>query len=139
MKGIVIVERTFQAPVEKVWRAMTEHESIAKWFFPLPKFKPEVGFAFTFYATKDGVTYRHLCRIVEVVADERMVWNWRYEGYEGDSTVTFGLLSEADKTRFKLTHAGLDTFPQTGGFEQSGFEQGWDFIISALQKVIEKT
>jgi len=43
--------------------------------------------------------------------------------------VTFELFPEGDKTRLKLTHTGLDSFPDDAHFARSRFEGGWATII----------
>ena len=44
----VVIERTFNAPVAKVWNAITDAEEMRQWYFDLKEFKPEVGFEFEF-------------------------------------------------------------------------------------------
>lgn len=56
--------------------------------------------------------YTHICKIVEVIPYQKLSYSWTYKDYEGDSLVTFELFSEEEKTRLKLTHEGLETFPQ---------------------------
>ena len=36
----VIVERTFDAPVARVWKALTDVEQMRQWYFDLKEFKP---------------------------------------------------------------------------------------------------
>ncbi len=136
-----VIERTFNAPVEKVWKAITDKNEMKKWYFDLAEFKPEVGFEFQFYGEgKTGEKFLHLCRITEVVKNKKLKHSWRYEGYEGNSFVTFELFDEGEKTRLKLTHEGLETFPVTAhnDFAKENFAEGWTYIIgTALQKFTE--
>ena len=44
----VVIERTFNAPVPRVWKALTDVEEMRRWYFDLKEFKPEVGFEFEF-------------------------------------------------------------------------------------------
>src|SRR4030095_523220 len=45
MAAPIILERTFDAPVEKVWKAITDIDQMKQWYFPqLENFKPEEGF-----------------------------------------------------------------------------------------------
>ena len=72
--------------------------------------------------------------------NKKLRHSWRYEGYEGNSFVTFELFDEGEKTRLKLTHEGLETFPVTAhnDFAKENFAEGWTYIIgTALQKFIE--
>jgi uncharacterized protein YndB with AHSA1/START domain len=135
----VVIERTFNAPVERVWKALTDVEQMRQWYFDLKKFKPEVGFEFEFVVEHEGMTYDHRCKITEVVPQKKIAYTWRYEGHEGNSLVTFELFADGDKTRLKLTHKGLETFPKTPAYARENFEKGWTQIIgSELKQFVEK-
>ena len=134
----VVIERTFNAPVARVWKALTDVRDMRRWYFDLTEFKPEVGFEFEFTVEHEGFKYSHLCRIAEVVPQKKLAYTWRYKGYEGDSLVTFELLADGDKTRLKLTHVGLETFPKLPAFARKKFEAGWTEIIgSELKQFVE--
>jgi uncharacterized protein YndB with AHSA1/START domain len=134
-----VIERTFNAPVEKVWKAITDREQMKQWYFNIPQFKPEPGFEFRFEGGDECSTYLHLCTVKEVIENRKLSYSWRYEGYEGDSLVTFELFPEGDKTRLKLTHEGLETFPANNPvFARESFAAGWGDIIGAsLRKFVE--
>ena len=134
----VIVERTFNAPVARVWKALTDVEEMRRWYFDLEEFKPEVGFEFEFIFEHEGMRYHHLCRVTEVIPQKKLSYTWRYKGHEGDSLVTFELFAEGEKTRLKLTHEGLETFPKLPAFARENFKQGWTTIASELQQFLEK-
>ncbi|RVU01350.1 SRPBCC domain-containing protein [Mucilaginibacter limnophilus] len=131
-----IIERVYHAPVERVWRALTEKEQMQKWYFDLSDFKPEVGFEFTFEGGDDKTTYKHLCRITDAEPNKKLAHTWRYEGYPGDSKVTWELFSEGDKTRVKLTHEGIETFAAKNdpNFRPESFAAGWTEITGKLLK-----
>ena len=134
----VIIERTFNAPVARVWKALTDVEEMRRWYFDLKEFKPEVGFEFEFIFEHEAVKYHHLCKITEVIPHKKLAYTWRYKGHEGDSLVTFELFAEGEKTRLKLTHEGLETFPKLPSFARENFKQGWTTIVSELQQFLEK-
>src|SRR5207253_2026623 len=106
-----IIERTYNASAERVWRAITDREQMKQWYFDIKDFKAELGAEFQFEGGTKEKCYTHLCKVTEVVPQKKLTYSWRYEGYEGNSFVTFELFPEGDKTRLKLTHAGLETFP----------------------------
>ena len=134
----VVIERTFNAPGAKVWRALIDVEEMRQWYFDLKEFKPEVGFEFEFVVEHEGNTYHHLCRVTEVIPEKKIAYTWRYKGEPGDSLVTFELFAEGDKTRVKLTHSGIETFPKTPAYAQKNFEAGWTAIIgSELKQFVE--
>lgn len=138
-----VIERIYNAPVSKVWKAITDKEEMKQWYFELPAFKPEVGFEFQFYGEgKTGEKFLHLCKIMEVVKNKKLKHSWRYDGYEGNSFVTFELFEEGDKTRLKLTHEGFETFPTTvnNDFAKENFAEGWTYIIGiSLPGFVEKS
>ena len=127
--GAVVIERTFDVPVERVWEALTEVEQLLQWYFDLKQFEPRVGFEFEFVVEHGGMTYHHLCRVTEAVPLTKLAYTWRYQGHEGDSLVTFTLFREGKKTRLKLTHEGLESFPKTPAFARDNFQRGWNEII----------
>jgi uncharacterized protein YndB with AHSA1/START domain len=134
----VIIKRTFNAPVARVWKALTDVEEMRRWYFDLKEFKPEVGFEFEFIVEHEGVKYHHFCKITEVIPQKKLAYTWRYKGHEGNSLVTFELFADGDKTRLKLMHEGLETFPKLPSFARENFEQGWTTIASELQQFLEK-
>ncbi len=136
----LIVERTLNASPERVWRALTDQKQMKLWYFDILEFKAEVGFEFRFLAGSEEKKYVHVCRITHVAVNRKLAYTWRYEGYDGTSTVTFELFAEAGKTRLKLTHEGLETFPQDlTDFAWSSFEAGWTYIVgTGLRSFVEQ-
>jgi len=138
------VERTLNAPATIIWSALTELSQIKQWYFDLPEFKPEVGFAFQFSGGPQEKLYLHLCKITEVIEGKKLSYSWRYDGYPGNSIVTFELFpelsSEGEKTRVKITHAGLETFTKDNpDFAVANFTAGWTHILSiSLKEFVEK-
>ncbi len=143
-----VIERTFHAPIEKVWKAITDKDEMKKWYFDLAEFKPEVGFEFQFYAGDAKKQWLHVCKITEILAGKKLTYSWRYDGYPGISFVTFELFnegnlpdSEAGKTRVKLTHAGLESFPgeTVPELKKENFAEGWNQIIGiSLKEYLER-
>jgi uncharacterized protein YndB with AHSA1/START domain len=130
-----IIERTYHAPIARVWQAISDKNQMKQWYFDLAEFKPEVGFEFQFYGGTEHKQYLHLCKITEVITNKKLSYTWRYDGYEGNSIVTFELFEEGDQTRLKLTHEGLETFPMSNpDFASKNFEMGWTELIGSLLK-----
>ena len=134
-----IIERIYNAPVEKVWKAITDKNDMKQWYFDIAEFKPEVGFEFQFEGKKDDKTFLHLCKIIEVIVGKKLTYSWRYKGHEGISFVTFELFPEGTGTKLRLTHAGLETFPASKpDFAKENFIEGWTYIIgSSLKEFVE--
>jgi len=132
----IIIEKTYNATIDRVWRAITDKSQMKQWYFDLNEFKPEEGFEFRFAGTgHKGEKYIHLCKITDVVTERRLTYSWRYQGFEGDSSVTFELFPEGDKTRLRLTHRGLGSFPEDNpDFARESFMGGWTELINVLLK-----
>lgn len=128
----VVLTRLFNADSETVWKALTDNEEMKKWYFNLEDFQAKVGFQFQFTGgPEDGPQYLHLCEVTEVITGKKITYSWRYDGFVGNSFVTFELVPQGDKTLLVLTHAGLESFPQENAdFARGNFEEGWDSIIN---------
>ena len=134
----IVIERIFNAPIPRVWEALTDVDQMRQWYFDLKEFKAQVGFEFDFVVEHEGNSYHHLCRVTEVIPEKKIAYTWRYKGEPGDSLVTFELFSDGNKTRLKLTHTGIETFPKTPAYARKNFEAGWTAIIgSELKQFIE--
>lgn len=132
----VVVEKTFNAPVKKVWQAITKKEQLREWYFDLDDFKPEVGFEFSFAGKgHKGEDYLHRCKVTEVIPGKKLQYSWQYENIPGYSLVTLELIEQNDRTTLKLTHHGLETFPQDKeDFSKKSFNGGWTELITRLLK-----
>jgi uncharacterized protein YndB with AHSA1/START domain len=131
-----VIERTFKASIEKVWAALTDKIEMKKWYFDVPAFKPEVGCDFEFTAGDSTKQYRHLCKVTEVLVGKKITYSWRYDGFTGNSFVTFDLFAEGQSTRLKLTHKGLNTFPKDNpDLAKDRFAAGWTAIVGKSLKI----
>ena len=141
MKEAFVIEHTYAAPIEKVWEAITNKEQMKQWYFDIAEFKPEVGFEFSFTGENEEVIYVHLCRITEVIPNKKLSHTWTYKDYPGSSLLTWELFDEGNNTRVKLTHEGLETFPQDKkDFSRESFSAGWSYILgTSLKNFLEKT
>ena len=136
-----VIERIYNAPIEKVWSAISDNNEMKKWCFVLAEFKPEVGFEFQFSSGPPHKTYLHLCKVTEVIIGKKLAYSWRYDGYHGNSFVTFELFAEGTKTKLKLTHEGLESFTASNSLDldKKNFEAGWAQIIGVtLKEFLEK-
>jgi uncharacterized protein YndB with AHSA1/START domain len=138
---VFVIERTYNAPIEKVWKALTDRDQMKQWYFDLKEFRPEVGFEFRFTGGKEGRTYLHICKITEVIPGKKLRHTWTYDGLPGVTFVTFELFREGEQTRLKLSHEGLENLAGHGpDFARTNFEEGWTYIIgTSLRNFLEKT
>jgi uncharacterized protein YndB with AHSA1/START domain len=134
-----VIERVYAASIQKVWEAITFREKMKQWYFDLAEFKPEAGFEFEFTGGDENKQFLHLCRVTKVVEGKSIAYTWRYDGYEGESEVTWELFPEGEGTRLKLTHRGLETFPKLDSFKKENFVAGWTHITGiSLKEYLEK-
>ncbi len=135
----IVMERTYNAPAERVWDAITNPEKMRQWYFDIKSFKAEPGFEFDFTCGHEGRDFVHLCKVTEVVMGSKLAHTWRYDGFEGNSLVTWELFPEGEKTRLVLTHTGTETFPAMEFFARSNFNAGWTEILgTSLKEYVEK-
>ena len=136
----IVVVKTVNAPAAKVWKALTDKDEMKKWYFDIPEFKPVTGLEFQFVGGDEENQFLHLCKVMEVIPGKKLAHTWRYEGYEGNTLVTFELFDEGnDTTTVKLAHEGVETFPKIPSFKKENFVGGWNQIIGvSLPKFLEE-
>jgi uncharacterized protein YndB with AHSA1/START domain len=125
-------EVILDAPVSRVWNALTDKEQLKQWCFDMNAFKPEPGFEFQFYGEKDGTKFLHLCKVLEAEPQKKMKWLWSYQGVAGETYVTFELFPQEDQTTLRLTHDNLESLPQDENYAKQNFVEGWNMILGEL-------
>ena len=127
----IIVEQTYKTSIEKVWSAITELEQMKKWYFEnIPAFKAEIGFETQFNVENEGRIFPHVWQVTEAIPNKIIVYTWRFEGYPGDSIVTFELFEENDSVRLQLRLNVLEDFPDDiPEFRIESCIGGWDYFL----------
>lgn len=102
-----------------------------QWFFePMTEFEPEIGFETKFTVQCENQDYPHLLKVTDVVPETRIVYDLRYGGYPGNSSVAWELSESPSGTKLKLTHKGIETFPQDNPvFSRESTQGGWDYFL----------
>lgn len=137
----IVVEQTFDAPIAAVWKAITDKSQMPQWYFePIAEFEPRVGFETKFTVNAEGQDYEHLWKVIEVIPERRLAYDWRYTGIPGDSTVTWELSETALGTTLRFTHSGIETFPQDNPvFKREVGVAGWEYLIDeSLRAFVER-
>ena len=134
MTNTIRRELTFSQPPEKVWRALTNSETLAQWMYP-NDFEPRVGHHFTFRvppnARMNGLTVH--CEVLKCVPASELLFTWVVgEVNELDTRVSYRLEPDGEGTRVLFEHSG---FEQTPAFK--GSEYGWKVMHGKLAKVLE--
>jgi uncharacterized protein YndB with AHSA1/START domain len=95
-------ETELDAPPEKVWRALTVPEFVARWLAP-GDIRPQEGHVFRLKG-EDGPVE---CEVIEASRPQALTYSWREEGGPG-SLVSFHLAAtDAGGTRLTIVHGGL--------------------------------
>jgi uncharacterized protein YndB with AHSA1/START domain len=121
----IAVEYDLPHPPEKVWRALTEAQLLARWLM-VNDLRPVVGYRFTFKAQPmpgwDGVVH---CEVLEVEPPRRIRYSWRGGSDQIsrlDTVVTWTLTATAAGTRLALEHSG---FLPANAFAFDTMGKGW--------------
>ncbi len=132
----VIIDQTFHISIENVWKALTELEQMKQWFFEdIVSFKPEVGFETKFDLQVEDKIYEHLWKLTEVIPMKKITYNWKYDGYPGDSFVSFELIEMNLNTQLILTHRVVECFPLDNPiFSRQSTVDGWSYFIKERLK-----
>jgi uncharacterized protein YndB with AHSA1/START domain len=134
MEGVrsVVVERVFQHPPQKLWRALTESSLLAEWLLR-NTFEPTAGREFQFRAEPmaqwDGVIE---CKVLVVEPNERLSYSWNSMGLE--SVVHFTLTPAESGTHLRMEQAGFRADQETA-YRGAGY--GWQRFLGNLEKVLE--
>ena len=137
----IIVEQTFDTSIERVWKAITEVDQMRLWFFEnIGSFKPEAGFETQFNVQSNDRSFLHIWKLTEVVPGKKIIYNWKYGGHPGDSSVTFELFEQKNRTKLRVTHEGMESFPQEiPEFSRESCIGGWNYFIrEKLMEFLEK-
>lgn len=125
----IVVERVLNAPIAKVWQALTQKEQM-KWYCDPDDFKLEVGFRFMFYGNPKAKTWATSCQVIAFDPLKQLDISWSFDDYPGISLVSWQLFAEGDKTRLKLTHSGLENIPaEAKDLKWEEFLSGWEHYI----------
>ncbi|WP_299090844.1 SRPBCC domain-containing protein [uncultured Metabacillus sp.] len=126
----------FEAPIEKVWQAVSTAEGIAEWFMP-NDFEPKVGHEFTLHSPYE----KSPCKVLEIDPPNGLSFTWGNFGWK----VSFELKDLDGKTEFTLIHTGWGAPDKVAGPAGETFavirnrmNNGWDGIVDErLRKVVE--
>lgn len=132
-----VIERDLDAPVGRVWRALTSIDDLKKWCSFFPDFKPEVGFVTEFMLGPDDEhQYKHQVKVLEAVPNQKLSYTWNYGGMSPNSNVSFELSARGATTHLRLT-CYIDPVPSDPPDFMKGTSSGWNHIADELKRVVE--
>ncbi|WP_204345616.1 SRPBCC family protein [Psychroserpens algicola] len=130
-EGPIVVSHLFNVSKATLWKAITNLEDMQQWFFEnIPAFKPKLGFKTQFDVSSEDRVFPHVWEITEVKPLEKIVYNWTYETYKGNSFVTFELSEKDNQTMLTLTTTVTEDFPDDiPEFKRESCIGGWNYFI----------
>jgi len=145
----LVLQRIFDAPPEKVYRAWTEPELLKQWFAPLPWTTPHAeldirpgGTNLTVMRSPEGVDYPNSGVYLEVIPNERLVFTDAYTqawipSQEPFMTVIVTFEDLGEKTRYtaRVLHWTVESRKR---HEEMGFYQGWGQCANQLAELLKK-
>lgn len=138
----IYVEEFLPHPPEKVWRALTEPDLIARWLMPADDFKLEVGHKFTFHGfpiPPAGFGGTGHSEVLGFEPEKMLKIAWRAAPDDLsslDSTVTFTLEPEGHGTRLFLAHEGFDPDDPYQSTSRRLMSGGWKGPLAKIAEVI---
>ena len=135
----IVVSRSFEAPLEVLWKAWTEPEQMKQWMAPegmeLPVVEADVrvGGAYQIQMlSPEGNTYTAYGKYREITPPERLVytWSWKEEPHNdiGETVITVTLADADGATEVTMHHEGLPTEER-----RKGHEEGWTSCLNRLE------
>lgn len=139
----IVMTRTFDAPRDLVWRAYTDPDLISHWWGPrhltttVDTLDLRPGGAWrVVQRDADGNVYAFRGEYREIVAPERLVYTFEWEGLPGHIVVDTVTLTERDGTTTVVVTSLFQSVEDRDGMLQSGMEQGavesWDRLAELL-------
>ncbi|MBT8195138.1 MAG: SRPBCC domain-containing protein [Bacteroidia bacterium] len=133
----IITEQEFNKSIDEVWNAITDVEQMREWFFEnIPAFEPVVGFETLFDVKSEVRTFPHAWKVTAVSPQKSITVNWKFNGYQGDSNVTFDLSEISGKTKITVTAKVTEDFDETiPEFKRESAVEGWKYFINNRLKI----
>ena len=141
----VVVEYVFDAPLDKVWKAMTDPELIPKWWGPakyttkVVKHEAKTGGQWEFHQSDAGSTHRFRGVYHEVADNERLIGTFEYLEMPEPGHVLLEKATFEEKDGKTLVHI-IDTYvsqEDRDGMVAMGMESGLAEGVERLGALVE--
>ena len=136
------IERIFDAPRDRVWRAHTDPKLLAQWWgrgnkLVIEKFELERGGHWRFVEHSDEGVHGFEGRFREVTPQERLVQTFEWDGMPGYTVLNTLELQDLGDGRTKVVATSLFfATEERDGMLQSGMEQGLNQSYEALDRLL---
>jgi len=138
------IERIFNAPRDRVWKAMTDPKLVAQWWgrgnkLVVERLEVERGGHWRFVEHGPEGVNGFEGRFREVTPPSRVVQTFEWDGMPGHVIVETATLEDMGDGRTRLVNTSLfHTAEERDGFLQSGMEGGMNESYEALDRVLAK-
>ena len=136
------IERIFDAPRDRVWRALSDPKLIAQWWgrgnkLVIEKFELEKGGHWRFVEHSPQGVHGFEGRFREVSPPGRVVQTFEWDGMPGYVVIETLELEDLGDGRTKLVNVSLfHTSEERDGMLESGMEEGLNESYEALDRVL---
>jgi len=138
------MSRTFNAPRELVFRAITEPELLSRWWGSrksttvIEKLELRPGGSYRILSVdEDGTEYAFRGEIREVTPPSRFVWTFEFEGMPGHICEDAHTLEERDGKTTITTHTTFASKADRDGMLETGMEEGAVESYDRLEELLE--
>jgi uncharacterized protein YndB with AHSA1/START domain len=137
-------ERVFDAPRERVWRAMTDPTLVAQWWgrgnkLVIERLEVERGGRWRFVEHSPEGVHGFEGRFREVVPPERLVQTFEWDGMPGYVAVDTTTLEDLGDGRTKVVTVSLfHTTEERDGMLASGMEEGMNETYARLDELLAR-
>ncbi len=135
----VNVSKIINAPIEKVFNAWLNPETLSQFMLPIPsmpnpktEIDPQVGGKFTIYMQVGEDEIPHTGTYLEIESPTKLVFTWISPFSTDGSTVTLNFKQLSDSTtNVELTHVKF-----ADEESRSNHEGGWGNILETLNSIL---
>ncbi|MFZ1081973.1 MAG: SRPBCC domain-containing protein [Candidatus Kryptoniota bacterium] len=127
------------APVDRVWKALTNPKELAIWMLAPTDFEPEIGRNFTFSGMADenwdGIIH---CKVKEMVKNKKLAFTWDSALMKTETLVTIELNAKGKQTELTLVHSGWAEVPANAEMIRGYHDEGWDLRLNEkIKELVE--
>jgi len=139
-ESTLVIERTFTAPVEMIWRAWTDRDELLKWFCPSDfkvafcELDPRVGGEWrSGMESPEGEKHIAHGRIVSMDPPRKLVMTHQWEKEDGgvkpETTITVEIVEQGNHSKMTFTQEGFWSIEA-----RDMHNEGWSECFQNLEK-----
>jgi uncharacterized protein YndB with AHSA1/START domain len=138
----ILIERVFNAPRDRVWRAFTDPEQVKQWWgrgnkLVIERMVVERGGHWRYVEHGPDGVHGFEGRYREVTPPERLAYTFEWDGMPGYVVVDTATFEDlGDGTTKVVTESLFHTTEERDGLLQSGMEQGLNQSYAALDRLL---